>query len=98
MLLEPPNFHVGARTWKKAINMVKIAQQCGLGKSKYQSITPAMVVEILGTGLLSLPLGLEGKMLVTKNYIEEVLNIASEMLRVEQERLNRFSKAIDSLE
>ncbi|RMG39872.1 MAG: hypothetical protein D6732_03725 [Methanobacteriota archaeon] len=97
MLLEPPNFHVGARSFEKAIVLVKLAQQCGLGKSKYQSISPALVVEILGTGTLSLPLGKDGQMLVSQTYVEEVLRIASEMLMEEQKRLRRFEEKIDQL-
>lgn len=97
MLLEPPNFHVGARTHQSAIALVKLAQKCGLGKSKYQSINPAVVVEILGTGSLSLPLGFDGEMLVSQEYLTRVLKLASQMLTEEQKRLYRFSKSLVEL-
>ncbi len=94
MLLEPPNFHIGAKNLDYAETMVKLALNSGLGKSKFQSISPGIVVEILGTGHMSLPLGFDGEMAVSKEYLKKVLKIASSMLEEEQIRLARFHEQL----
>ncbi len=87
LLVSPPMFHVVARTLKDAHELQLMAKQARLGYSKIQSVKPSIVVEILGTGMLSLPIGQDGEIFVTESYLDYVLRIGEEMLREDQQRM-----------
>jgi len=94
LLVEAPNIHVRSKNLDAASELQKLGLQAKLSKSKFQSLKPAIVVELLGTGSLQIPLGQQGEILISQVFLEMVEVEARELLSVEQERLRSFHQLI----
>ena len=94
LLVESPNVHIRCHNLENAENLHQIALQSKLSKSKFQSISPAIVVEILGTGSIQVPLGSDGKILISKDHFRFVVIKSVELLHAEQKRLFAFHKSL----
>lgn len=58
--VEPPVFHVGAKTLEAAKELLHIGLNAGLRRSGIRSLTKSIIVQIWGTGHLNVPIGSHG--------------------------------------
>jgi tRNA wybutosine-synthesizing protein 3 len=94
LLMEAPNLHVRCKDANSAKRLIKMALQAKLGKSKYQSIDPSLIVEILGTASLQIPLGEDDTITCDTSTFNLAKRKASELLQQEQDRLSQFHSLI----
>ena len=90
--VEPPTFHIACKTLEDAISLHQLSIDSNIGYSMFKTIKKSIIVEIRGTGNLSIPIGFDGKLYVTDEYIERVVNLSNEILVDEQSRLKKFEQ------
>ena len=59
--VEPPVFHIGAKTLEAAKELLHIGLDAGLRRSGIRSLTKSIIVQLWGTGHLNVPIGSQGK-------------------------------------
>ena len=94
MLLEPPNIHVRCHNLELGKQLVTYALESKLGRSKYQSVYPKIVVELLGTTNMQIPLGESGKMIIQTEYFDYLCSKMEGILMEEQNRIQHFAKKL----
>ncbi len=95
--LEPPTFHVACKTLEDAVTLHQLSIDSNIGYSMFKTIKKSIIVEIRGTGNLSIPIGFNGKIYVTNEYLEQVVNLSNEILVDEQLRMKNFENHLDQL-
>ena len=95
--VEPPTFHIACKTLDDAINLHQLAIDSGIGYSMFKTIKKSIVVEIRGTGMLSIPVGLENKIFISDEYLDYIIKLSTEILSSEQARLKNFEKKLPNL-
>ncbi len=97
LLVSPPMFHVAARTMEDALQLQLLARQARLGYSKIQSIKPSIIVEVLGTGMMSIPVGKDGMLLVNEDHLDYILELGRMMLSEDQRRMWKWHDLLRAL-
>ena len=95
--VEPPTFHIACKTLEDAINLHQLAIDSGIGYSMFKTIKKSIVVEIRGTGMLSIPVGFENKIFISDEYLDYIIKLSTEILLSEQTRLKNFEKQLPNL-
>ncbi len=97
LLVSPPMFHVAARTLKDALLLQQLARHARLGYTKIQSISPSIIVEVLGTGNMAIPIGQDGQIFISSLHLERVLELAAKMLAEDQARMWKWYDLLKEL-
>lgn len=95
--VEPPTFHVACKTIEDAIDLHQSAIDSNIGYSMFKTIKKSIVVEIRGTGMLYIPIGFNSTILVSDEYIENVIKLSNDILSDEQARIKRFETQLPLL-
>lgn len=95
--IEPPTYHIACKTLEDAIKLHQLAIDNNIGYSMFKTIKKSIIVEIRGTGNLSIPIGFQGKLYVSNEYLEHVRNLSNEILSSEQARIKKFENKIQQL-
>lgn len=93
--VEPPTFHVGTRTVQEASDLLKIALDAQMGYSMIKTVARSIVVEVRGTGLLQMPIGQDGELLIADNHLRYTVDLAREIMTDERERLDRWRRSLE---
>lgn len=94
--VEPPTFHIAAKTLEGAIKIHDLAINSSLGYSMFKTIKKSIIVELRGTGQLQMPIGLNNKILINKDHLEFVFKLGNDILSSEQERIRTFQDQISN--
>ena len=92
--VEPPTFHVACRTLEDAILLHQLAIDSNIGYSMFKTIKKSIVVEIRGTGNLAVPIAFESKLLVSEEYLTNVISLSNDILTSEQSRIEHFKEQL----
>ena len=92
--VEPPTFHVACQTLEDAIMLHQGAINSNIGYSMFKTIKKSIIVEIRGTGMLAVPIGFKGKIVISGEYLTHVIELANEILISEQSRIKNFEKEL----
>lgn len=88
---EPAILHICCKTLKSAQKLTSIGVQSGFKNSGITiSNKDRIIVAIRNTLGLEIPLSLTGRLLVTREYIEFILNVANEKLDKNKQRIDRL--------
>ena len=74
--------------------MVKIANACGFKNSAFKSVGKNIVIEICSTERLDAPIGKDGVLFCNKEYLELLIEIANEVIRKSDLKLNRLKSEL----
>ncbi len=88
---EPPILHVCCRTLEEAIKLVNIARSVGFKRSGIQSLEKN-AVEIASVETLEIPIGENGKLIVTADQLGFFLKKANEKLENGWKRIKELKK------
>ncbi|MGV8171547.1 MAG: tRNA wybutosine-synthesizing 3 family protein [Candidatus Woesearchaeota archaeon] len=86
--------HVACRTIEDADMILKIARDIGLRRSGIIADSNIMIVEICSTEKMDVPVAEDGKILVTKEYIQLITDIANQKFFKGREKLELLEKDI----
>lgn len=91
MLAQPPIFHVSAASMEKASELLKVAKQSGFKDSGIKHVGERIVIEIRSTEEMDVPIGMDGKVMCSREYLSLTVSIANEIM-------NRVEKKLGILE
>ncbi|WP_297549405.1 hypothetical protein [Thermococcus sp.] len=94
---QPPIFHVVAEGLEKAKRLHELGLASGFKYTTFKVISNRYLVEINGTEYLTVPLGRDGKIMVSDNYLRFALEIGNSMLKRSKGRLPRLFKNFKKL-
>ncbi|WP_297467313.1 hypothetical protein [Thermococcus sp.] len=94
---QPPIFHVVAEDLEKAKKLHELGLASGFKYTTFKVISNRYLVEINGTEYLTVPLGRDGKIMVSDNYLRFALEIGNSMLKRSKGRLPRLFKNFEKL-
>ncbi|ACJ17372.1 hypothetical protein, conserved [Thermococcus onnurineus NA1] len=97
-LVRSPILHVGARTMEGAVKLLNLAIGLGFKYSNIKSVShKKLLVEIRSTERMDVPLGADGELWVSEDYIERIVDIANEQVRRFKGKLKRLEEEVEKL-
>jgi len=97
-LVRSPILHVGARTLDDAVKLLNLAIGLGFKYSNIKSVShKKLLVEIRSTERMDVPLGADGRLWVSEDYIERIVGIANDQLRRFKGKLKRLEEDVERL-
>lgn len=95
-LVRSPILHVGARTMEDAVKLLNLAISLGFKYSNIKSVShKKLLVEIRSTERMDVPLGADGELWVSEEYIEKIVNLANSQVRRFKGKLKRLEEEIE---
>ncbi|WP_099209272.1 tRNA(Phe) 7-((3-amino-3-carboxypropyl)-4-demethylwyosine(37)-N(4))-methyltransferase Taw3 [Thermococcus henrietii] len=94
---QPPIFHVVAEDLEKAKRLHELGLASGFKYTTFKVISSRYLVEINATEYLTAPLGRDGKIMASDEYLRFALEIGNSMLRRSKGRLPRLMKNFEKL-
>ena len=88
---EPPILHVACRSLEDAEELLEKAREVGWKRSGIISLGKNIIVELLSTEKLEFPLMKDGKLLVSEEFLEIVLDKSNENLKKGWEKISLLS-------
>ncbi len=82
--------HVSCRDMEAAEKLLKIAIKLGLKRSGIFRINPFPMIEIIATDYVSVPLGKDGKLFATQEYLSFLIALMNKRLEENDRKLERF--------
>jgi len=97
-LVRSPILHVGARTMEDAVRLLNLAIGLGFKYSNVKSVGhKKLLVEIRSTERMDVPLGSNGELWVSENYIERIVALANSQVRRFKGKMKRLEEGIEEL-
>ena len=87
---QPPIFHIVAEDMEKAKKLHELGLASGFKYTTFKVISNRYLVEINATEYLTAPLGKDGRVLVSDEYLRFAIEIGNSMLRRSKGRLPRL--------
>ncbi|RLF80249.1 hypothetical protein DRN32_03385 [Thermococci archaeon] len=95
---QPPIFHVVGENAEIGKKIHEIGLSSGFKYTTFKAFNKERVlVEINGTEYLTVPLGRDGEILISDEYLEFSINLANEMLKRSKSRLPRLEQNFKKL-
>ena len=94
---QPPIFHVVAENLEKAKRLHELGLASGFKYTTFKVISNRYLVEINATEYLTAPLGRDGRIMVSDEYLRFAIEIGNSMLRRSKGRLPRLMKNFEKL-
>ena len=97
--VQSPIFHVVCENMEIARRVHYYGMESGFKYTNYRAISPSgrILVEINGTENVSAPLGVNGTLLVTEDYMKFLVDVGNDVLMRGKRRLQRLSEAFEKL-
>jgi tRNA wybutosine-synthesizing protein 3 len=90
---QPFILHIGTDTIEHANSIIAIMRECGMKRGGIMLVEEGKVmIEIVGTHNLSLPIKRNNELLVSKEYVQLIVENANEKMRENQKRLELFEQ------
>ncbi|WP_297420966.1 hypothetical protein [Thermococcus sp.] len=97
-LVRSPILHVAARTMDDAVKLLNFAIGLGFKYSNIKSVSHRkLLVEIRSTERMDVPLGEDGELWVSEEYIGRIVNLANAQVRRFKGKLKRLEEEIEKL-
>ncbi|WP_461865915.1 tRNA(Phe) 7-((3-amino-3-carboxypropyl)-4-demethylwyosine(37)-N(4))-methyltransferase Taw3 [Thermococcus sp.] len=94
---QPPIFHVVAEDLERAKMLHELGLASGFKYTTFKVINARYLVEINATEYLTAPLGKDGKVLVSDEYLHFAIGVGNQMLKRSKNRLPRLEKNFKKL-
>ncbi len=89
---QPPIFHIAAEDMEKAKKLHELGLASGFKYTTFKAISSRYLVEINATEYLTAPLGKDGRVLVSEDYLRFAVEIGNSMLKRSKGRLPRLEE------
>jgi len=96
LIQSPPIIHVACRDLASAKRLLDISNDAGFRRSGIISLEN-LVVEIASLERVELPVALNGKMIISEDYLRILVDFVNKKLEKGKEKLKRLEKIISSL-
>ncbi len=97
-LVRSPILHVAARTMDDAVKLLNFAIGLGFKYSNIKSVSHRkLLVEIRSTERMDVPLGEDGELWMSEEYIGRIVNLANAQVRRFKGKLKRLEEEIEKL-
>ena len=97
-LVQSPIFHIFTISLKNAKALLHAAIQSGFKYSSIKSINGKVMVEILSTEKMDAPIGKNGKIYVSKEYLSMLVEIANLLMKKMDKKLKRLEKKVEEMQ
>ena len=94
---QPPIFHVVAEDMERAKRLHELGLASGFKYTTFKVVSTRHLVEINATEYLTAPLGKDGRVLVSDEYLRFAIEIGNSMLRRSKDRLPRLQENFRNL-
>ena len=97
-VMNSPILHVACRDIPAAKRLLDLAIHSGLKASSIKSITDRRVmVEIVSTYRIDAPIGIDGRIVVDRDYLKMLLKVGNFKLKKSRELFHRFYRGLESI-
>ena len=97
-LVRSPILHVAARTMEDAVKLLNLAIGLGFKYSNIKSVShKKLLVEIRSTERMDVPLGEDGELWVSEEYVGRIIELANAQVRRFKGKLKRLEDEIEDL-
>ncbi|WP_457741461.1 tRNA(Phe) 7-((3-amino-3-carboxypropyl)-4-demethylwyosine(37)-N(4))-methyltransferase Taw3 [Thermococcus sp.] len=97
-LVRSPILHVSARTMEDAVKLLNLTIGLGFKYSNIKSVShKKLLVEIRSTERMDVPLGKNGELWVSNEYIARIVGIANSQVRRFKRKLKRLEEEVERL-
>ena len=98
-VMNSPILHVASRDVPTAKKLLDLAIHSGLKASSIKSITDSrVIVEIVSTYKIDAPIGIDGRILVDRDYLRMLLKIGNAKLKKSRALFYRFYRALENIQ
>ncbi|WP_297519452.1 hypothetical protein [Thermococcus sp.] len=98
-LVRSPILHVAARTMEDAVRLLNLSIGFGFKYSNIKSVShKKLLVEIRSTERMDVPLGENGELWVSEEYVGRIVDLANAQVRRFKGKLKRLEDEIENLE
>lgn len=94
MLAQSPIIHVAAFSVDDANKLVKTAVASGFKNTSIKSTEKKIIVEICSTERLDAPIGRNGNLFCSEEYLQLLVDIANEVIEKSDFKINRFEEKL----
>lgn len=94
--MESAIFHVCAKTIEDANELLIKAIKSGFKHSGILSISDRIIIEVMGSEKLETIIAKEGKLLISDDYLKEIIIIVNKKLEKNKERISLLLKCLDN--
>jgi tRNA wybutosine-synthesizing protein 3 len=95
ILAQPPIFHVSVANMKKASELLGVAKQSGFKDSGIKHMGKRVMIEIKSTEEMDVPIGIDGKVMCSNEYLPLIVSIANEVMDRAEKKLEGLAGNID---
>ena len=92
LLAQSPIFHVGVESMKNADSLLSIAVGSGFKNSGIKTTGKKIIIEITSTERMDTPLGRDGEMMCSKEYLEFITEMANYTIERGNKKIHRLLK------
>ncbi len=96
-LAQSPIFHVAAYTMEDADRLLKAGYAAGFKHSGLKNIGDKIIVELTSTERLDAPIGRDGLILCSEEYLELLVENANLVIKRGEEKLMRLKREVSSI-
>ncbi|MBC7081312.1 MAG: hypothetical protein H5T44_03615 [Thermoplasmatales archaeon] len=96
-LVQSPIFHISTISIENAKKILSIANNSGFKYSSIKNFNGRFIVEILSSERIDVPIGKDGRIFVSDEYLEILRDIANHMIEVIDGKLKRLEKNIENM-
>lgn len=97
ILGQSPIIHAGADSLQGAERLIKAANAAGFKNSAIRSLGKRIIVEIASTERLDAPIGNNGILYCTNDYLSLLINLANEILHRSEDKLSRIATSLSTI-
>jgi len=94
LMAQPPIFHVATTDLDAATVLLDVARQSGFKNSSIKALGSKIRVEIASTEEMDVPLGRDGRLLCSGEYLDMVVAVANEILHSMEDKLASLQDGI----
>ena len=91
---EPFIMHIAAKTIEDGQEIVNKAREIGFRRSGIQSTKTRVIVEIASTEVVDKIIAKKGKLLITEEYLKELIKEANSKMERNKSKIDRFAKIL----
>lgn len=98
LLAQSPIFHIGVASMKNTESLLSIAIGSGFKNSGIKTMGKKIIIEITSTERVDTPLGRDGEMMCSLEYLEFITEIVNYTIERGNKKIQRLSKNLISLQ
>ena len=97
-LVQSPIFHIASISMRNAKKLLNLAIQSGFKYSSIKAFNGKVMIEILSTERIDAPIGKDGKLYVSNDYIKLLVEISNILMEKMQKKLKKFEKGLEIMD